>query len=76
MTRNRTIFTPKAGQKYLNDNGTVYTCLRSWPGDLPGEAIMQSPGGWTFTAHSCGLYDDGTMDWDYSTGGSFEEVRM
>lgn len=32
--------------------------------------------GWTLKAHGCGVYPDGTIDWDYSTNGYFanEEV--
>ena len=26
-----------------------------------------------FTAHGCQMYDDGTIEWDGSTGGYFEE---
>ena len=60
-------FTPEVGMVYINDNGQSYTCLRSWP----GEALMKSAGGWVCTAHGCGIYADGTIDWDYSTGGYF-----
>lgn len=27
--------------------------------------------GWTLTAHGVGMYEDGTIDWDYSTNGRF-----
>ena len=30
--------------------------------------------GWTFMAHGIGIYIDSRIDWDYSTGGRFEEV--
>lgn len=29
--------------------------------------------GWTFTAHGVNIYEDGTIDWDFSTNGRFEK---
>lgn len=67
-------FTPKAGEIYRNQGGGTFRCLRS--GYTAGEATMQNvKSGWTLSAHGCGIYEDGTMDWDYSTGGRFEEVQ-
>lgn len=35
----------------------------------------RNAGGWTFTAIGCGIYEDGTIDWDYSgKDGRFEGV--
>ena len=28
---------------------------------------------WTLQANGCGMYGDGTIDWDYSTGGHFAQ---
>ena len=33
---------------------------------------MRSESGWTFKAHGLGMYSDGRIDWDYSTGGRFK----
>ena len=67
-------FTPKAGEIYRNQGGGTFRCLRS--GWKLGEAQMQNvASGWTLDAHGCGIYEDGTMDWDYSTSGHFEEVQ-
>lgn len=30
--------------------------------------------GWTMVVHGCGMYPDGTIDWDYSSGGKFEDL--
>ena len=63
-------FVPKAGTTYRNRGGGIFRCISSGE----HEAIMQNISSlWTLTAHGCGLYKDGTMDWDYSTGGCFAE---
>lgn len=69
---NRTKFTPSEGKQYKNAGGGTFRCLSSGKGLPAGEATMQNvASGWTFEAHGCGIYDDGTIDWDYSTGGYF-----
>lgn len=69
-------FTPIAGEVYRNQGGGTFRCLSSGKGLPAGEATMQNvASGWTFDAHGCGIYDDGTIDWDYSTNGLFKEVR-
>lgn len=71
----RTKFTPAEGEQYKNAGGGTFRCLSSGKGLPAGEATMQNvASGWTFEAHGCGIYDDGTIDWDYSTGGCFAEV--
>lgn len=68
----RTRFTPTKGKHYMNQNGVEYVCLHVSIFD--GNAIMQSVNSkWTFTAIGCGMYEDGTIDWDHSIGGYFEE---
>ena len=65
-------FTPKTGETYQNPDGGIFRCLQS--GYTIGEATMQNiKTGWTFSAHGCRIYEDGTTDWDYSTGGYFAE---
>lgn len=69
--KKRTKFTPEQGQTYTNAGGGTFRCLSS---GQDGEAVMQNVASlWTLTAHGCGLYEDGTMDWDYSTGGYFAQ---
>lgn len=71
-------FTPKEGQVYTNNGGGEYRCIYigSGFGIGPGIAEMQNiKSGWTLIAHGCGIYEDGTIDWDYSTGGRFEAIK-
>lgn len=73
MTRKS--FTPKIGDELElhGGNGQRYVVLLAGiPGYEPGEAKLQSVASyWTFIAHGIGRYDDGSIDWDYSTGGYF-----
>lgn len=67
--KDRKPFTPQPGAGYWNQGGGVYDCI-----SVQGErsAVMQNrKSGWTFTAHGIGMYADGSIDWDYSTGGRF-----
>lgn len=67
--KDRRSFTPQPGAGYWNQGGGVYDCI-----SVQGEriAVMQNrKSGWTFTAHGIGMYADGSIDWDYSTGGRF-----
>lgn len=67
----RISFKPKMGQVYQNHGGGSYLCL----GSYSDVAIMQNiSSGWTLTAHGIGIYEDQTIDWDFSTAGHFEEV--
>lgn len=66
---NRKSFTPAEGEIYENEGGGAFRCLYR---NSKYEAVMRNIGsGWTFTAHGIGIYDDGKIDWDYSTGGHF-----
>ena len=70
----RTPFEPHSGETYLNINGITYLCKC---GRGLGEAVMQNPrSGWTFIAKGIGMYADGRIDWDHSTGGAFETVEQ
>lgn len=62
-------FIPVPKNIYKNAGGGTYRCI----GNLNEErAVMQNVDSkWTFTAHGCGIYEDGTIDWDRSTGGHF-----
>lgn len=61
----------EVGQTYTNKNGSDYKVL-SGSGDT---WIMRQPkSGWTFTAHVITMYDDGQIEWDYSTDGTFDKV--
>lgn len=62
-------FVPRIGEYYKNHGGGEYLCMAVGTYDT---AVMQNTAsGWTLTAHGLGKYEDGTIDWDYSTGGAF-----
>ena len=79
--------TPIFGQVYLNRGGGEYRCIDRTPisGDLYYHGAGGSSGtiarfqnvksGWTFTAKGIIQYVDGTIEWDHSSDGRFEEVR-
>lgn len=72
MKNTRTPFTPKIGQIYRNKGGGSYECMQI--DDYYGEHVMRNvASGWTFTAHGIAIYDDGMIDWDFSTNGRFEK---
>ena len=64
-------FTPAIGQTYKNRGGGTYRCLNTYKDH--DAKMVNTATGWTLIAHGCGSYEDGTMDWDYSTGGYFEK---
>ena len=70
-TRKRATLNP--GIVYENEGGGFFRCLRSDP-TVTAAIIQNIKSGWTFMAHGIGIYIDGRIDWDYSTGGRFEEV--
>ena len=70
----RTKFTPERGKVYTNQGGGEFRCLASNPDVVPCVASMQNVKSlWTFIAKGCGIYTDGTIDWDYSVGGHFQK---
>lgn len=63
--------TPEQGKVYANKGGGEFLCLRNYHG---GDACMRNvKSGWTFMAHGVQQYEDGTIEWDYSTGGQFDQ---
>lgn len=72
----RKTFYPEAGKTYENEGGGTYICLDTVYNSRNGEvhAIMENTQtGWVLNAHGVGIYEDGKIDWDYSTGGHFKE---
>lgn len=65
---------PEVGRHYVDPRRmSRYVCLYV---DTDGTAILQNVASkWTFKAHGLGMYEDGSVDWDYSTGGHFVKVR-
>lgn len=64
--------TPEQGKVYKNKGGGEFLCIRGFDGN----AIMQNiASGWTFKANGVIQYEDGSVEWDYSTGGHFERLK-
>lgn len=59
-------FTLEIGKTYTNRNGSKYLCK-----DVHGNCsyLERVKDGWTLVAHIITRYEDGTIEWDYSTGG-------
>lgn len=66
-------FTPKPGMIYRNNGGGTYKCIETGYFDH-GAKMQNTVSGWTLNAHGCGIYEDGSIDWDYSTEGHFEKI--
>lgn len=67
--KTRKPFRPEFRVIYENEGGGHFECLSKAPERI---AIMRNiKSGWTFTAVGIGIYEDGKIDWDYSTGGTF-----
>lgn len=63
----RTYITSTVGTGYTNRNGSNYIC-RALTGT--SDAIMERVSdGWTIEAHGIQRYQDGTIEWNYSSGG-------
>lgn len=70
---NRKPFTPQPGIGYRNQGGGIFDCIAAT--DESDVFIMRNrASGWTFNAHGVGIYDDDSIDWNYSTDGHFESV--
>ena len=63
-------FNPQHGVVYENEGGGMYECT-SFSNDHHSALFRNVKSGWHFQAHGIGVYEDGKIDWDYSTGGSF-----
>lgn len=66
-------FTPEVGHKYRNIGGGIYECVGIKEDENGGILMKSAASGWIFRAHGCNIYDDGQIDWQYSTGGYFDE---
>ena len=63
------------GKVYHNRGGGDFCCttphFMGYPDGV--ERMTNVKTGWTFRAHGIVQYEDGSIEWDYSTGGYFEE---
>lgn len=74
---------PVIGQTYLNRSGGEYRCTGNMFYENEermqrvlslGEhwaSMVRVKDGWSLTAHGIVQYADGTIEWNYSTGGHF-----
>ena len=70
--RTRKRFLPAEGGVYqlAADYSASLRCIRAYK--KAARAILRNEAsGWTVMAHGVGIYADGRIDWDYSTGGRF-----
>lgn len=78
---------PVIGHVYTNRGGGRFKCIAPaaagpmfWNGAggcSNASAVFQNvASGWTFTAKGVIQYIDGTIEWDHSIDGHFEEVRV
>ena len=69
---------PTPGTVYVNRGGGKYLCGDVWENDTPALSycarMTNTATGWTLVAHGVTQYPDGSIEWDYSTGGHFAEV--
>ncbi len=65
-------FRPVIDKVYENKGGGLYRCIYYAADNVP---VMQNVNtGWTLKANGICVYEDGKIEWDYSTEGHFEEV--
>ena len=67
-------FRPTIDRIYENAGGGSYLCQLVLP-QINGAWMQNTATGWTLQAHGIVRYEDGTIEWDYSTHGHFEKIR-
>lgn len=61
-------FLPKAGEVYQNRGGAKFRILSITE---DGAVVLNELSGWMCTVHCITLYRNGSIEWDYSSGGRF-----
>lgn len=71
------LFAPEYGKVYENRGGGTYRCIdrTAWRENTARAWMQNTRSGWAFTAVGCRMYQDGTIEWDYSTGGEFLPIK-
>lgn len=64
-------FQPEVGKEYRNRNGGIFECL-FMEGDTAELRNIKT--GWQFVAHGCQQHEDGSIEWNFSTGGRFVDM--
>ncbi len=60
------------GHVYVNRGGGEFRCERI---TVTGTYFVNVKSGWRFKAVGVVMYDDGTIEWDYSTDGRFIKMQ-
>ena len=70
-------YKPECGCIYQNHGGGIFRCIKAPRRCHIGIAarMQNTKSGWTFEARGIHRYEDGSIDWDYSVDGHFEEVK-
>lgn len=80
MTReyrdSRKAFRPVAGGVYENQGGGIFRCLGAAHWIYDAFIMRNEKSGWTFKAHGVGIYEDGRIDWDWSSDGYFAKQEV
>lgn len=63
----------EVGNIYRNRNGKWYLCKSVAGENATMERITDH---WTLVAHGIRLYEDGTIEWNYSTGGHWKKEDL
>lgn len=76
--RGRAPFSPEPGRIYdlASPSGGKFYCERLQYGSVFNAWMVNVLSGWSFLAHGVGIYPDGRIDWDYSTGGQFTDFKL
>ena len=81
---NKSYFVPIVGTVYSNRNGAAYRCTGNtvYPDDVRMEStvalgehcttMIRLTDGWAIKAHGVHQYEDGTVEWNRSSGGIFQ----
>ena len=79
---------PTVGQIYRNRNGSEYRCTgnAAYPDDIQKErslalgehraSMLRLTDGWAIEVYGIHQYEDGTVEWNYSSGGSFQSESL
>lgn len=62
----------ETGKTYKNRGGGTFRCISRDSEDPQAYYMQNTASLWTFFAHGVTMYEDGAIEWDYSTGGCFE----
>ena len=66
-------FVPVINRIYTNRNDRQYRCTGVVEGSRPWETVDGLSDGWSLMAHGPQIYEDGTIEWNYSTGGHWPQ---